>query len=475
MDYAKKILYQSNHWYNDGLRKAQIKDMSGAIVSLRRSLQYNRENIAARNLLGLVYYGEVAEGLVEWIISKNLRPRDNIADYFINKVQKSAVELETINQAVKRYNQCLVYCSQNGEDLAIIQLKKVVAAHPSFLKAYQLLALLYLHTEQYAKARQVLRIARKMDTTNDMTLRYMHEMANLRGKKANAERPGKEEAVEYSLGNETIIQPRNGGIKALTAKFTVMNIIVGAVIGAAIVWFLIAPAVSRSKADSVNKQVVEYSERINALEAQVSAQTRTLDQYRQNDADAAANAKNAASTSESYENLMAVSSQYNSGSYTYDVMADALLNVNRDALGEGGQQMYDELSASIFPSACDILYSGGVESLNVANYDTAISSLGKVVKMDENYDDGGALLNLGLAYQRNGDNDNALTYLKRVVELFPDTENAQEAQNALNTISQGTDTQTDNTSEDDGTATEDDGTAAAGDGTAAADESTDGQ
>ena len=76
MDYAKKILYQSNHWYNDGLRKAQIKDMSGAIVSLRRSLQYNRENIAARNLLGLVYYGrgEVAEGLVEWIISKNLRP-----------------------------------------------------------------------------------------------------------------------------------------------------------------------------------------------------------------------------------------------------------------------------------------------------------------------------------------------------------------------------------------------------------------
>ena len=52
-----------------------------------------------------------------------------------------------------------------------------------------------------------------MDTTNDMTLRYMHEMANLRGKKANAERPGKEEAVEYSLGNETIIQPRNGGIR----------------------------------------------------------------------------------------------------------------------------------------------------------------------------------------------------------------------------------------------------------------------
>ena len=56
MDYTKKIMHQSKYWYNDGLGKAKIRDMSGAIVSLRRSLQYNRGNIAARNLLGLVYY-----------------------------------------------------------------------------------------------------------------------------------------------------------------------------------------------------------------------------------------------------------------------------------------------------------------------------------------------------------------------------------------------------------------------------------
>ncbi len=71
MDYTKKIMYQSN---------------SGTMMDCQ-SLQYNRENIAARNLLGLVYYGigEVSEALVEWIISKNLCPRDNIADYYIKK------------------------------------------------------------------------------------------------------------------------------------------------------------------------------------------------------------------------------------------------------------------------------------------------------------------------------------------------------------------------------------------------------
>lgn len=438
MNYTKKVLYQSNYWYNDGLQKAQIRDMSGAIVSLRRSLQYNRANIASRNLLGLVYYGrgEVAEGLVEWVISKNLKPRDNVADFFIKNVQKSSSQLEVVNQAVKRYNQCLVYCSQKGEDLAIIQLKKVVAAHPTFLKAYQLLALLYLHTEQYAKASHIIRSARKLDTTNDMTLRYMHQMANLRKLRVKEKKDKPEDSVQYSLGNETIIQPKNSVIKALASKFTVMNIVVGAVIGAAIVWFLLVPTADKAKSDSVNKQIVKYSERINAMEAQISAQTRTLNEYREKEQNSQQAAETAIGTADSYENLMTASNQHNSGVYTNDVMADKLLGVNRDVLGEGGQARYDELSQSIFPRACEIFYAGGIASLNVANYETAIDSLGKVVRMDENYDSGGALLNLGLAYLKSGDKENGSARLKRVVELFPNTDKATEAQNNLNTVTQ---------------------------------------
>ncbi|MFR5555529.1 MAG: hypothetical protein ACLTKE_00590 [Coprococcus sp.] len=50
------------------LRRANIRDLSGAIISLKKSLQFNRDNIAAaRNLLGLMYFGqgEVGEALVE--------------------------------------------------------------------------------------------------------------------------------------------------------------------------------------------------------------------------------------------------------------------------------------------------------------------------------------------------------------------------------------------------------------------------
>ena len=80
MDYSTKLSYQSMHWYNDGLKKAKIRDLTGAVASLRKSLQYNRDNIAARNLLGLVYYGrgDVVEALVEWILSKNIQDRKSV-------------------------------------------------------------------------------------------------------------------------------------------------------------------------------------------------------------------------------------------------------------------------------------------------------------------------------------------------------------------------------------------------------------
>ena len=144
--------------------------------------------------------------------------------------------------------------------------------------------------------------------------------------------------------------------------------------------------------------------------------------------------KSAASTSESYENLMTVSGQYESGEYSDATLADTLLSVNRDVLGQGGQALYDEISTEVFPGACETKYQNGLAALNVANYETALDALGKVVRMDEQYDDGAALLNLGIAYMRSGDHENAKTYFNRVAELFPGTENAAAAQNNLSSM-----------------------------------------
>lgn len=437
MDYTKKIMYQSNSWYNDGLRKAQVRDMSGAIVSLQQSLQYNRENIAARNLLGLVYYGigEVSEALVEWIISKNLCQRDNIADYYIKKVQNSANELESLNQAIKKFNQCLVYCQQNGEDLAIIQLKQVIASHPTFLKAYQLLALIYIQMNQNTKARQILIEAKKLDTTNELTLTYLQEVTKQRGRYGkNAERSfrkPKSATVEYSLGNETIIQPKRSKIRDMAQQLAFANILIGMVLGAALIWFLVAPAVNQNRSEKLNNQMRAYSEQINTLEAQVSAQTRTLDQYRTAGDEAQKAVDQAKATSDSYEKLLQVSSQSRSGEYSYTDMADALLEITRDSLGDSGKEMYDTLSDSIFPTACRRRYAAGVDSLKSEDYDQAIEYLTKVVKMDESYNDGQAIYRLAQAYQGKGDTENAKTWYQKMVDTYNNSKYIEDAKKQL--------------------------------------------
>lgn len=456
MDYSAKLVYQSNYWYNDGLKKANIRDLSGAITSLRRSLQYNRANIAARNLLGLVYFGrgDVGEALVEWILSKNFQSHENISNYYIQKLQETPGELENLNQAIKKFNQALGYAKQNGEDLAIIQLKKVVAAHPSYVKAYQLLALLYLQTEQYSKARQCLRTAHKLDTTDDITLRYMHELNQIRrSKNARIKEKDTEEqqhTVTYNIGNETIIQPVSSSYKEHTGVHTIVNIAIGVLVGVAVMWFMIMPAINASRQDKINKQTVAFSDQIATQKAQISALQKELEDYRSTSEETEDAKATAASTQESYEIVMNISKHYSANDMSNDAMLEELLKVNPESLGTIGRERFDEITGELYPRMCDNLYTTSQKNFEVANYDMAITNLEKVMQMDEGYSDGGAKLLLAQTYEKKGDQDKANIQYQKIVEDYPDTEAATKAQEALDAQKSGgdnQDNQTDNKTE----------------------------
>ena len=115
--------------------------------------------------------------LSEWVISKNLRAEKNIADDYIEAVQNNPTQLENLNQATRKYNQALVYCQQGSLDLAVIQLKKVLSIHSRFLRAHQLLALLYIQAEDWEKAKRELNKCARIDVRNTTTLRYMKEVS----------------------------------------------------------------------------------------------------------------------------------------------------------------------------------------------------------------------------------------------------------------------------------------------------------
>lgn len=436
MDYTKKLAYRSNYWYNDGLRKANIRDLSGAIISLKRSLQYNRENIMARNLLGLVYYGrgEVVEALVQWIISKNFKSYENIANYYIKKVQESPTELEIINQAVHKYNQCLVYCKQNGEDLAIIQLKKIILAHPTFLKAYQLLTLLYIHTGQLSKARQLIRKAYKMDITNSITLTYMHEISDRRGEKVARLKEDKEQTVTYKLGNETIIQPASSTLKDNAAVLTILNIVIGIALGAAIVWFLITPSVKHKENLDNNRTIISLSEQISSQNTLIETMKKELDSFRKTKDEAESALETASTVKDSYETLMKVSELFEAGQTGHEDMMEMLLSINGETLGEGAKVKFEYLTGEIYPKMCDRIYKDAKKQLEQKKYADAVTGLEKIQKMNEGYEEGMALKLLGDAYAGQPDVEKAKQTYQAVIEKYADSEAAKEAQKLLETL-----------------------------------------
>ena len=101
----KVVISASNIFYNEGLEKAKVRDLSGAIASLRQCLKLNKNHVDARNLLGLVYFemGESVQALNEWVISKNLRSKKNIAGDYLSLIQNNPGKLEALNACKRLY------------------------------------------------------------------------------------------------------------------------------------------------------------------------------------------------------------------------------------------------------------------------------------------------------------------------------------------------------------------------------------
>jgi tetratricopeptide (TPR) repeat protein len=175
---SKKIISISDRLYNEGLKKAQAGDLSGAIELLGKSLGFYKRNVASRNLLGLVYgaYGRLGEALRQWVISYNYNLDDNEACEYVESVKKNYRNFERQNESVRLYNKALVSLGGKSEDMAIIQLKRAVDINPNFVDALNLLSLCYINSGQTGKAFSAIKRVLEIDSANQTARKYLDEL-----------------------------------------------------------------------------------------------------------------------------------------------------------------------------------------------------------------------------------------------------------------------------------------------------------
>lgn len=342
----KKVDYLSKSLYNQGLEKASIRDLSGAIACLKQSLIYDKRNIQARNLLGLVYFetGEVVAALSEWIISKNLQPARNLASEYISKLQANSNKLKAINVTIKKYNHALLLCREGHEDMAAIQLRRILSQNPKLIKGYHLLALIQIKNQEWNKARRTLRKAARIDKTNTTTLRFLREVEEQTGVPTRLERQKKgffhsnrNKEPEYDPAeSELTLHPPVYQEKGKLPIFLLL--MSGMLTGAIAFWLLAVPAIRQGIYKEANEQIVRYSE---SLATQGAELTKAQGEAQEsgNTAEAVTvKLEEEQARSQSYEALMTAYTYYQQ--QNLDEAAMAVKNVQVDVLSDSMKAVY---------------------------------------------------------------------------------------------------------------------------------------
>ena len=422
-----RMLKLSNAYYNEGLEKAKVRDLSGAVLALRESLKINKKNTNARNLLGLVYYemGMAVEALTQWIISRSFQSSKNIADEYIESIQNNPARLDTVNTSLRKYNQALVYCQQGSYDLAIIQLKKVLSVNGKLLDAHLLLALLYMKVENYARARNEIKKVLAVDCNNTQALRYLKELNRETDKDQPKEEEKNKDYIAYTRDNETIIQPV--GVKDNSGFHAILNVVIGLVIGVAVMGLLIMPALQSKKSGELNKAVAEYSDQVDAKSATLDSLKQENESLKQQAEEATKAASDAADKVSSYEELLKAYASYSAGDFA--AALQELEAINQDTLSDDAKTLYSSVFSEVGVTAVNDLYKTGYAAYEKGDYDTAIADLGKCYELDNTQGD--ALYFLARSYHKSGDTENAKIYYQKVIEEFPNTRKATDAEGLM--------------------------------------------
>jgi len=438
----KKILAISNRYYNEGLEKCQVRDLSGAITSLRQSIKLNKNNVDARNLLGLVYYeiGEITEALGQWVISNNIRDTKNIATDYIRLIQENPANLEAMNQNIRKFNQSLTLCYNDSLDYAVIQLKKILSVAPKYLKAHQLLALIYIRIEEWDKAKKEIDRCEQIDANNTTTMRYKQEIETVltpvdSGKSA-PKRPKKDNSgvAVYKSGNDTIIQPVNkyqGGAGSI-----LLNIGIGLLIGVAITYFLVLPSKIYAVNESANNKIATISDEKDKKSAELDELQLKYDQLSsENDSLKNSPSSSVAVNSSASDGLLMAINSYFENPEDMASIAEALEVVEAAEIENPGARstafisMYEYLMDKVGVNLSSYYYSIGYDNYNNEEYIAAIPNLNRAYKYNEN--NGDALFYLATAYRRSGDEVKAKELYAEVMDKYPGTERASRAQTYL--------------------------------------------
>lgn len=429
MDIRIKNRRIANAYYNLGLERAGHRDLTGAVAALKKSLRFDKFQTDARNLLGLIYLEieEAGAAMIQWVISLNLQEQDNLAEEYLHAVHASRSYLEAADQAAKKYNQALQYAKNDNEDLAVLLLMRMLDEFPNYVKAQELLAVLYIHHEDYIKAGSCLYQVLKVDRYNPTAQRYMAVAKRNTGRAEVEKRKLKNAFSHRQMQDDDIIIPPS--YKENTGWQSVLNILTGLVLGAMVIFFLVMPAKTESLNAMHNQEQVANLEIINQKSIEIDQLNKDIETVKaareQAETQLASLVSDNGGVLSQYQNLVKILEAYR----TEDARTAALLYVSTDmnVLNDGVlDNTVAWIHADMAENGWQTLLAMGDEAMNGSGGPAqAIDYYNKSLQIRPGNTE--VIYKLGLAYAALEDTDTANQYFGDIIMNYPDSEYADDA------------------------------------------------
>ncbi len=429
-------------FYNRGLERAKNRDLSGAAEMLQRALKVSKKNVDARNLLGLVYYemGDPVAAIQEWIISRSFLEENNPATRYLEILHSNPAKLDNLNLAIRKYNGAVDAIRNDGDDLALMQLKKAVSLNPKFVRAWQMLALLYMKYSRMDKAKECLRRSLSIDSANTVSTTYLREIremyrANRRLRIREAE-PGEEQQEEAPL---SVTKTYNSYLEEQDhIDYRVLfSLLAGIFLGIMVVYFLVIPGVKTGMKEDFKGTQAEYAEQmsqyltdIDALEKEAQS-LRSKIELQESELDATNAELEELRDKAGGINVFNMTAYYLNLKKKQEPTKDELFILQKrigavskeELANNSAKQIYDRVVED-FPDALTVtmtsseLYEKGRERYNNKEYESALEYF--TYSYEKSADNEENLYFLARTYQITGDKENALKFYTEYQERFPE-------------------------------------------------------
>ena len=236
----------------------------------------------------------------------------------------------------------------------------------------------------------------------------------------------------YLSGNDVII-PKNDFKDALTGAQSILHIIIGILLGAALVYFIVTPARISSVTDKVNDTKVEYNQKIaikNSTISELQNQVDTIKADRDKLKTSLAQYTDTGNTlSTNYSNLLEAVEYYLDKDY--DKSANALEKVDGKMKMDSAPftHVYEALSDQLSSQVEQGAFDAGMSAYESGDYEKAIEEFERCLETNKDNDE--AMYYLAYAYSRNGNDEKAEEYFRKIVDDYPDSDFYTRAENQL--------------------------------------------